>query len=46
MILGVLIDTTLDRTDYGVGTGDWATTMVVGDEVRIHIPMELNLMKQ
>ncbi|WP_212635260.1 YceI family protein [Pseudozobellia thermophila] len=42
LILGVVIDTTIDRTDYGVGTGDWAATMVVGDEVRIHIPMELN----
>ncbi|WP_199269148.1 YceI family protein [Polaribacter sp. L3A8] len=45
IILGVLIDTTLNRTVYGVGTGDWATTMVVGDEVRIQIPMELNRMK-
>ncbi|WP_225036260.1 YceI family protein [Winogradskyella sp. SM1960] len=42
IILGVVIDTTIDRTDYGVGTGDWAATMVVGDEVKIHIPMELN----
>lgn len=45
IILGVVIDTTIDRTDYGVGTGDWAATMVVGDEVKIHIPMELNRMK-
>lgn len=45
IILGVLIDTTINRTDYGVGTGSWAATMVVGDEVRIHIPMELNRMK-
>ena len=44
-ILGVVIDTTLDRTTYGVGTGDWAATMVVGDEVKIHIPMELNRTK-
>ncbi len=43
-ILGVLIDTTINRTDFGVGTGDWAMTMVVGDEVRIRIPMELNQM--
>lgn len=42
IILGVVIDTTIDRTDYGVGTGDWAATMIVGDEVKIHIPMELN----
>ncbi len=45
IILGVVIDTTIDRTDYEVGTGDWAATMVVGDEVKIHIPMELNRMK-
>jgi len=45
IILGMLIDTTLDRTDYEVGSGDWASTLVVGDEVRIHIPMELNRMK-
>jgi polyisoprenoid-binding protein YceI len=45
IILGLVIDTTIDRTDYGVGTGDWAATMVVGDEVKIHIPMELNRMK-
>lgn len=45
IILGVVIDTTIDRTDYGVGTGDWAATMVVGDEVKIHIPMELNRKK-
>lgn len=45
VILGLVIDTTLDRTKYGVGTGDWAATMVVGDEVKIHIPMELNRKK-
>jgi len=44
IILGVVIDTTINRTDFGVGTGSWAATMVVGDEVRIHIPMELNRM--
>ncbi|MGQ9820203.1 MAG: YceI family protein [Candidatus Kapaibacteriales bacterium] len=45
IILGVVIDTTIKRTDFGVGTGNWAATMVVGGEVRIHIPMELNRMK-
>lgn len=45
IILGVVLDTTIDRTDYGVGTGDWAATMVVADEVKIHIPMELNRKK-
>ncbi|MEX0811674.1 MAG: YceI family protein [Chitinophagales bacterium] len=45
LILGVDIKTSINRTDYGVGTGDWAATMVVGDEVEIHIPMELNRKK-
>lgn len=45
MILGLVIDTTIDRTEYGVGTGSWAATAVVGDEVKIHIPMELTRKK-
>lgn len=45
MILGVVIDTKINRTNFDVGTGDWATTMVVGDEVKIHIPIELNRKK-
>lgn len=45
IVLGVVIDTTINRTEYGVGTGDWAATMVVGDEVKVHIPMELNRRK-
>jgi len=45
IILGMLIDTTINRTDYGVGAGDWASTLVVGDKVQIYIPMELNRMK-
>lgn len=42
LILGLEFDTTINRTDFGVGTGDWAATMVVGDEVKIRIPLELN----
>jgi len=45
LIMGILIDTTINRTDFGVGTGNWATTMVVGNAVKIHIPMELNRKK-
>lgn len=45
LILGLAIETQLNRNDYGVGTGDWAATMVVGNEVRIKINMELNRMK-
>lgn len=32
--------TTLDRGDYGVGTGSWAATLVVGGEVDIEIAVE------
>ncbi|MFN4233273.1 MAG: YceI family protein [Bacteroidia bacterium] len=45
LILGLVIETTINRTEFGVGTGNWAATMVVGDEVKIHIPMELNRKK-
>lgn len=41
-VLGMAVKTRLNRTDFGVGTGNWATTMVVGDEVDINIPLELN----
>lgn len=44
-ILGLSIQTTLNRTDYGVGVGSWAATAVVGDEVDIEIHMELNQKK-
>lgn len=46
IILGLSTQLKLNRNDYGVGTGDWAATMVVGDEVAIDIHMELNQMKK
>lgn len=44
-IMGLQFKTVLDRTDYGVGTGSWAATAVVGDEVNITINMELDAKK-
>lgn len=41
-IAGMKIDHAIDRTDYDVGTGNWAATTVVGDEVNISIALELN----
>jgi len=41
-ILGLSFNTSINRTDYKVGTGNWATTMVVGDNVDVEINMELN----
>ncbi|WP_020402685.1 YceI family protein [Gracilimonas tropica] len=41
-VAGITASTTLDRTDYKVGTGDWAATAVVGDEVKVDLNLELN----
>lgn len=40
VILGVSIETSLNRNDYGVGTGSWAATAIVGNQVNIKIDME------
>lgn len=45
IILGLASKLKINRTDFGVGTGSWAATMVVGDEVNIDIHMELNRKK-
>jgi polyisoprenoid-binding protein YceI len=34
-VMGIKAEIKLNRNDYGVGTGSWAATMVVGDEVSI-----------
>lgn len=39
-VMGIQAETKLKRNDFGVGTGSWAATMVVGDEVNIKITME------
>ena len=44
-ILGISIDTALNRTDYGIGTGSWAATAVVSDDVAVNISMELDSQK-
>lgn len=41
-ILGLSFKNSLDRSDYGVGTGDWASDMVVGDNIDFTVNMELN----
>lgn len=42
VVAGLSASTTIKRTDFGVGVGDWAATMVVGDDVEININLELN----
>jgi polyisoprenoid-binding protein YceI len=41
-VAGITASTKLNRNDYGVGTGDWAATAVIGDEVIVNIDLELN----
>lgn len=40
-VAGISANAELNRTDYGVGVGDWAATAVVGDEVNIRLNLEL-----
>lgn len=40
-VAGIVAETELMRTDYGVGVGDWAATAVVGDRVDIRLNLEL-----
>lgn len=40
-VAGIVANTSLNRTDFGVGVGDWAATAVVGDEVDIQLNLEL-----
>ncbi len=40
-VAGITSETSLNRTEFGVGVGDWAATMVVGDEVSINLNLEL-----
>ncbi|MDR9364775.1 MAG: YceI family protein [Balneolaceae bacterium] len=44
-VAGITASAQLNRTDYGVGVGDWAATAVVGDEVNIQLNLELTAPK-
>lgn len=44
-VAGISANAQLNRTDYGVGVGDWAATAVVGDEVNIRLNLELTANK-
>lgn len=45
MVAGITANTKIDRTDYKVGVGDWASDAVIGDEVKIDLNLELNTTK-
>ena len=41
-VAGFSASTTIDRGDYGVGTGNYAATVVIGSDVEISIQVEAN----
>jgi polyisoprenoid-binding protein YceI len=45
MVAGITASTKVDRTAYTVGTGDWASDAVIGDEVTVELNLELNTEK-
>ncbi len=45
IVAGITASTKVDRTDYTVGTGDWASDAVIGDEVTVDLNLELNAEK-
>ncbi|MEQ9309607.1 MAG: YceI family protein [Balneolaceae bacterium] len=45
LIAGISSEFTLLRNDFGVGTGDWVSDAVVGNEVDVTLNLELNATK-
>lgn len=45
LVAGITASTKIDRTTYTVGTGDWASDAVIGDEVTVDLNLELNAKK-
>jgi len=45
LVAGISASTEINRTDFEVGTGDWASDAVVGDNVKINLNLELNAEK-
>ncbi|MCF8276476.1 MAG: YceI family protein [Flavobacteriales bacterium] len=41
LVSGVQLKTTINRNEYGIGSGSWAASAVVGDEVEIKVTLEL-----
>lgn len=45
LITAMRAEFSLNRNDYGVGTGSWAATAVVGDEVKVSVLLEASRSK-
>ncbi|WP_010230937.1 YceI family protein [Gillisia marina] len=41
-IMGLAFNTEINRNDYKVGAGDWTSTKIVGENVKVSINAELN----
>lgn len=46
LVAGFSSEFTINRNDFGVGTGDWAATAVIGDEVTVKVNLEVNRKKE
>lgn len=42
IVAGITSEMAIDRTDYKVGVGNWASDAVVGDEVTVNLNLELH----
>ena len=45
LVAGLRAKTTIDRNDWGVGTGSWAADAIVDDEVNVNITLEVSKKK-
>ncbi|RNC84553.1 MAG: polyisoprenoid-binding protein [Balneola sp.] len=45
MVAGITSEFQLLRNDFGVGTGDWVSDTVIGNEVEVTLNLELNASK-
>ena len=45
LIAGFTSEFNLLRSDFGVGTGDWVSDAVIGDEIKVKVDVEVNTPK-
>ncbi|NBW70026.1 MAG: polyisoprenoid-binding protein [Bacteroidetes bacterium] len=45
LIAGFTSEFSLMRNDYGVGTGDWVSDAIIGDEIKVKVDVEVNTAK-
>ncbi|MFN1834684.1 YceI family protein [Balneola sp. MJW-20] len=45
LVAGITSEMMIDRTEFDVGVGDWASDAVIGDEVTVNLNLELHTEK-